>query len=121
MTFVFKDDETFEWPVTLYVPKGGEHQEEEITGLFEMIDDESLLAKPDAIGSASSLIEVEIDRIMTFFKGWTTGSITNADGTPFAANEINIRRFLNRRPNRLAVTHAYNLAVQPNVGARAKN
>lgn len=121
MTFVFKDDETFEWPVTIYVPKGGDHDEVTLTAIFAMADDETLLAKPEPTGAHSSMIEVEIDKIMTFFKGWPSGAIQDDQGGDFRPSTENIRRFLNRRPNRLAVTDAYNRAISPTDGARAKN
>jgi len=122
MTFVFTQDETFEWPVTIFSPKDGGHAEDILTGIFATQDDEQLLKRPDASEKLRSAgIETEIDQTMTYFKGWPDGAIKDAQGKDFPATPANIRAFLNRRPNRLAVVTAYNEAVTPLSGARAKN
>lgn len=121
MTFVFTDNETFEWPVTVCVPKDGDHTEVQITGIFCQIDDEEFFPDIDLGMSQGQAIEFEIDRLMMVFKGWREGDVVGPDNAPLEITDKTIRAFLNRRPNRLAVTMAYNQAVTPMTGARAKN
>lgn len=121
MSFVFTQDHTFEWPVKIPVPADGGHDIVEITGLFAMVGDAEYVAMPDDITTHSAAIDADIARLKRVFKGWKEGHVLHPDKTPMAATDDAIAKFLMYRPNRMAVSDAYDAAVSPRDGYRAKN
>lgn len=122
MSFTFISDEQFEWPVTVCKPQGGEHVETVFKGLFESLDEEEFYKAPEVLPTTSSeVIDFEIAQLMRVFKGWPDGELIDGNGDPIRATPATIRAFLGKRPNRLAVTEAYQTAITPTIGQRAKN
>lgn len=121
MSFIFEDNATFTWPVTVSVPKDGDHVDFTITGRFAMLDDEEFFAVDPDIATAGAGIDAEIGKLMRVFKGWEPGDVQDASGRDLDATPENIRRFLGQRPARLGVAAAYSRAVSPTTGFRAKN
>jgi hypothetical protein len=121
MSFVFIENHPFEWPVKVCVPSDGSHQDVEITGLFEIMDDVEFYAVGEDFSSRGAMIDFEISRLMQVFKGWKPGDVLDGNKTPLDPTPENIKRFLGNRPARLAVTDAYTEAMTPNKGYRAKN
>lgn len=122
MSFLFVDNQPFEWPVKICVPKDGSHEVIEITGLFEIMDDADFYsASADDVTTRGAMIDFEITRLMQVFKGWKPGDLMNEAKDPIDPTEDNIRKFLGNRPARLGVTDAYTEALTPDKGYRAKN
>lgn len=119
--FIFTDAHRFEWPVNVMVPQGGDYLEIEITGLFEMIDDEEFFAIDGDVRTPSEGVEAEIAKLMMVFKGWKDGDVLDVKGELVMPTDETIRQFLAKRPARLAVTAAYSEAITPTKGHRAKN
>jgi len=121
MSFTFHDDATFEWPVEIHVPIAGNFDTVEITGIFEIVDDvEFLRLDPDVI-TASDQIDHQVAQVMMAFHGWKAGDVLDKHGAELPATPENIRLFLLKRPNRLAVLDAYMAAITPVKGYRAGN
>lgn len=121
MSFLFVDNTPFEWPVKICVPNAGEYTVVTITGLFEQVDDKTFLAPAEAPLTNGSAIDFEIDRLCTVFKGWKAGDVLDLNNEPLEPTDENLRKFLAQRPVRLAVTDAYQNAMTPQKGYRAKN
>jgi len=121
MSFAFLENTPFEWPVEIPVPKAGGYDTVTITGLFAQGGDEEFFAPPEGPLTNSSAIVFELDRLCRVFKGWKDGDVKSLDGTDVAVTEDNIRKFLGNRPARLAVLEAYQNAITPPKGYRAKN
>ena len=121
MSFVFTPNATFTWPVEIHFPGNGTHTSVTIDGLFAIADDGEFLAASDDVSSTGAGIDFEIDQLMMVFKGWPEGAVLNPDQTPVEPTPENIRKFLGQRPARLGVMAAYNRAVTPTAGFRAKN
>lgn len=121
MSFIFTENQTFEWPVKVCVPNGGSYDEVAITGIFELVDDNDFFADTTAPATQSQAISLEIDRLMMVFKGWKDGDVLDLQKQPVGVTPENIRKFLGGRPARLAVTAAYSDAITPTSGFRAKN
>ena len=121
MSFTFVEHHSFEWPVTISVPAESEHKDITITGLFSCLDDVEFYAPPDPEQDNGAGIDQEIERQMRVFKGWKSGDIKDAAGKDFEPTDANIRKILAYRPARLGVSAAYQKAMTPTKGFRAKN
>lgn len=121
MSFIFTDNSPFEWPVEISVPKEGGYTTVTITGLFSQIGDDVFLAPPETVLTNSTAIDFEIDRLCKVFTGWKTGDVKDLAKAEIEPTPENIRKFLMYRPARLAVLDAYQDAITPKKGYRAKN
>ena len=121
MSFTFVENHSFEWPVVISYPKDGGHKDVTITGHFAVVDDTTFFARPDEDVSYSAGVDHEITRIAGLFKGWKAGDVKDASGNDIEPTEANIRTLLSYRPARLGVTAAYQQAMTPTKGFRAKN
>ena len=121
MSFLFTDNQPFEWPVNISVPQKGTHTTVTITGLFEQVDDHAFLKPAESLISNGDAIDFEIERLCEVFKGWKDGDVLDANKAEIPATPENLRKFLAQRPVRLAVLDAYQEAITPKKGYRAKN
>lgn len=121
MSFTFHERPTFEWPVVIQTPVSGGFDEVTITGLFEMVDESDHMRIDPDINTPSQHIEAEVTRLLDVFKGWTEGDVLDREGKPWPATAENVAAFLRKRPHRMAVAEAYNAAITPSTGHRAKN
>lgn len=121
---LFKTDEAFDWPVTVSLPRDGDHVDQTFTGQFLLIPDAEFYEEIDA-SKMSEHIDAEISRLLRVFVGWEDGAIKvpGEDGTPvdMAPTDENRRTLLSMRAFRLGVAEAYREASSPRQGARVKN
>jgi hypothetical protein len=117
MSFVFLDDFTFDWPVTVRLPKAGDHVEQAFTATFRLIEDDAFFAAP-ADSSAEALVAAEYHRLERILIGWS--GITGPDGDDVAYSLDARDRLIRIRPVREALVRAYSDAVFRG-GLREKN
>lgn len=115
MTFVFRDDYCFDWPVSVRLP--GADEDCVFTGKFKLTEDATFFA-PIEIAHRADAVEAEISRLAEVFVGWD--GILTEDGQDLPVSDAARRKLLAHHPVRMAVLKAYNAAVYLG-GEREKN
>lgn len=106
MTFVFRDEYSFEWPVTVQMP--GEDTPRSFTGHFVLTDDASFFDPVEAATRAAAL-QAEIAKLAEVFVGWHGIQTEQGDDLPVSTGAL--YKLLAITPVRLAVLRAYTDAV----------
>jgi hypothetical protein len=109
--FVFEEDYTFKWPVTVRMPiDGGSFIEQTFTAVFAIVDENDLFDRQD-VSSPGEAIEIEVKRFQELFLGFE-GIFTDEDRqNELPSTPANVSMLLRRRHVRLGITQAYQDAV----------
>lgn len=114
--FVFEENYTFDWPVTVRYPTESGSDERSFTATFKLPDDELDLFDGTDADSLAQMIHDARDRVSRYWIGWS--GIQTPDGTELAFSEDTRARLLKQRPVREAIDRALAEAV---LGIREKN
>lgn len=118
--FIFTEEYTFKWPVTVRMPvDGGGFAESEFTAEFALLD-EAELVETATFETTSEAIAYEVDRMSKVLVGFTGIFTDEARETELQFTERNRDMLLGKRPVRIAITEAYSDAVM-NGKLRSKN
>ncbi len=124
MPLIFSDRFEFEWPVTVRTPADGSFVETKFTGKFVMLDEDKLVAAPEA-KTHSDLVQFERNRIKEAWIGWKEGDILDdadpqGEEKPLPVTPANIDRMLRNRHMRQALSVAIAESMLDG-GVREKN
>ena len=110
--FIFDQNYTFDWPVTVAMPDAGGEREATFTARFRLVEEAELFARQGAAAASPDMTDLLAgerailgDRLI----GWD--GIETPDGAPLPFSVENRDMLLRQRPIREAVATAYFDAV----------
>ena len=114
--FTYTDRFTFDWPVRVKLPSGGNDEVHEFTGTFMLPADEMEIFEPRKAEDMAEMVTFARERLSKYWVGWSGIAVENGGDLPFS--EANREKLLRQRAIRIAVDQALTEAV---LGIREKN
>lgn len=121
--FVFREDPTFKWPVTVRYPGDSEIVEARFIAHFRAVPEDELFAPAKGLdadeATAVDLIAMDRERLAALVIGWEGISVVGGGALEFTLENLDM--LLRQRPVRIALGAAYAEAMIEQGEARAKN
>lgn len=116
MAFTLIEGDTYEWPVTVQVPRKGKHVPVKFTATFKLVEQPEIEAAMRDADRDESMDQRLLD---TALCGWD--GFNDVDGDPIEYTDENRRQALDTTFIRVGLVSAFFESMSGDKGAKAKN